>query len=73
MSAKWILNSGLHRGDVMSRDSGSEECESLEDCKRRFAEQERNWNRMGYQVWYAVAIGPDGEQVRLSDGTPYRR
>lgn len=27
--------------------------------------------RLGYLVWYAYAVGPDGVRVKLHEGNPY--
>lgn len=70
---KWKLHMGCHRGDIMSRDGGVDFCDSLEDCKKRVAEAESFWESIGYYVWFAKAIGPDGKHHELHPGTPYQR
>jgi hypothetical protein len=69
---KWRLNMGCHRGTLMSRDSNTEEYDSLEACKSAVASAEKFWASIGYFVWFANAYGPDGEQVQLHVGTSYR-
>ena len=71
MKTTWKLNYGCHRGTLISRDSECLELPSLEACKARLAEAETTWNRFGYSVWFAQAVGPNGEQVKLHEGTTY--
>ncbi|MFA6184281.1 MAG: hypothetical protein WC682_04230 [Parcubacteria group bacterium] len=71
MSKKWKLNIGCHCKTLMSRDLDVREHDSLEDCKRDVKESEEFWARMGYCVWFAKAIGPDGEKVELHKDTPF--
>ena len=68
----WTLSIGCHRGTLTSRDSGTEEHDSLEECKKAVAKAEKAWRSFGYFVWFATAKGPDGEEVKLHNGTPYR-
>ena len=55
----------------MSRDSGTEDCESLQDCQERVDDAERFYRRIGYCIWFAVAISPTGEKITLHNGNPY--
>jgi hypothetical protein len=70
MSKKWELYVGCHRHTLTSRDSTLREHDSLEDCKRDVAELEASYRSMGYCVWFAYAIAPNGEKVVLHKGTP---
>ncbi len=64
---------GCHSGSVTSRDHCDPETfESLDACRRAVAKAEENWKRVGSNVWYANATGPNGETVTLHEGTPYR-
>ena len=71
MRTNWKLNYGCHRGTLISRDSECLELPSLEACKARLAEAEAGLKRIGYSVWFAQAVGPNGEQVKLHEVTPY--
>lgn len=73
MLGKWNLNIGCHKGTLESRDSNNSEHDSLEECKEEVGRKEKDWSKMGYYVWYAFAIGPDGKRVELHSGTPYSR
>jgi len=66
---KWTLSIGSHNGTFMSRNSKSEDYESLEECREAVKEHERTWNRLGHYVWFARATGPNGEEVQLHPGT----
>jgi hypothetical protein len=69
---KWKLSLGCHRGTITSRDSGIEEYDSLEACKQAVAEAEKFWTQTGTFVWFATAFGPNGEEIKLHPGTPYK-
>ena len=73
MNEKWTLESGCHRGTLMSRDCGQEIHNSLEECEAAYRKAKESWSRMGYSVWYAYAISPTGERHRLDNGVPYAR
>jgi len=69
---KWKLDAGCHRGTVTTRDSIVKKYGSLEECESAFAEMKESWRKSGYSVWYARAKGPDGEDIKLDAGVPYR-
>lgn len=71
MPEKWTLHIGCHRKTLMSRDSDVREHDSLEDCRSDVKNSEECWARMGYYVWFAYAVGPNGEKVKLHEDTPY--
>jgi hypothetical protein len=67
--APWLLNIGIHSGTMMSRDSGihtvkfddpTATLESLADCIECAKAWEANYRSMGYYIWFAFAIAPDG-------------
>lgn len=64
----WKLVVGIHRGTITSRDSGSEDCKDLAECKRRFLEQQTSYANIGYVIWYAHAVSPTGQQHSLCTG-----
>ena len=70
---KWQLSIGCHDGTLTGRDSELREFDSLEECKNNLKESERFWNSIGHFVWFATAYGPNGEELSLHPGTPYRR
>lgn len=67
----WKLHIGCHKMTLASRDSGVREHDSLEACKKDVEESERFWASLGYYVWFAIAKGPDGEEIKLHEGTSY--
>lgn len=71
MTDKFILSMGCHKGTLMSRDSGSEECESLEQAREQVQQAEKFWKSIGYFVWFAQVKCPNGEVVKLHPGTSY--
>ena len=70
MSKKWTLNIGCHRNTHASRDSDTQEYDSLKECKNAVTETEKDLAERGYFIWCARAYGPDGEKVELHAGTP---
>jgi hypothetical protein len=69
---QWRLSIGIHKGTLMSRDTDNRTFNSLEECKRDVRQTEENMARIGYYIWFAKAYGPDGEEIKLHEGTPYR-
>jgi hypothetical protein len=69
---KWELHIGWHKGTLLSRDSEIRELDSLEECQRSLAKSEKSWATLGYFVWYARAVNPDGEKFLLHPGIPYK-
>ena len=35
-------------------------------------EAEKNFQKLGYFIWFATVFGPDGEKISIHKGTPYR-
>lgn len=73
MADKWTLKLGCHKGTVDSRDTDEREFDTFEECRESFQKTQDVWLRFGYFIWYAEAIGPNGEQEKLHPGTPYSR
>ena len=74
-SKKWELHYGIHRGTLMSRDTGVIERDTLEECRQYVAEEDQWLRSIGYMFWYAYAIEPgsDGKkQITLHPGNSYR-
>ena len=67
----WQLHLGCHRGTLMSRDADVDGYDTLEQCKNAVELAEKEYARLGYLVWYAYAVGPDGVRVKLHEGNPY--
>jgi hypothetical protein len=65
----WTLSHGIHRGTLTSRDSTSEGgFASKEACEARLQEREEYYNSIGYVIWFANAIAPDGTKHQLRPG-----
>ena len=69
---EWRLYLGCHRGTIASRDSIVEQHGSLEACCHAVESSERFYKSVGAYVWFATAVGPNGEEIRLHEGTPYK-
>lgn len=69
---KWRMTIGIHKGTLMSRDrERPKEKDSLEECLAEVAQAEKWYNSIGYYIWFANAIDPDGKNHALHPGTPY--
>ncbi len=68
----WVLTMGCHAGTLMSRDQALIEYHnSLEKCKQAVQKAERSWAVRGYVVWFARAVGPDGQSEELRPGNNF--
>lgn len=67
---KFVLNHGCHRGTLMSRDSTSEEFDTYEDAHKAYVEHRNFYTRIGYMIWFATIISPDGTKTDL-ESNPY--
>jgi len=68
---KWKLHWEIHSGTVMSRDIGdSYYFHTIEECKRKILQIEKDMNRLGFKIHFAHAylIGKD-EYVKVHEGT----
>ena len=70
----WKLQQGLHRGTITSRDGGEyttnrdgTPLQSLEECKAVARENAMAWASYGATSWYATAVSPEGERIRIPE------
>lgn len=68
MSDKWILNHGIHRGTITSRDSETQEYETEQEARNSFEKQRKWYTQYGYVIWFAYLISPSGEKIVLDSG-----
>lgn len=75
MPDKYILNHGCHNGTMMSRDSTSSkhntEEEEEEEAYQAYLEHRKFYRSIGYQIWFAEIVRPDGSKRHL-ESNPYR-
>jgi hypothetical protein len=72
MSNKFVLEHGVHRGSPSSRDAGSpEEHDTYEQAHASYQRHKAFYRKMGYQIWYAEIIKPDGTKVILEENPCY--
>lgn len=70
---KWVLQHGIHRGTIISRDSAESEYDTREEAIRAFLENKRRHASWGYVIWFAYLISPEGVKEVLDAGScPYR-
>lgn len=72
MSKKWKLNHGIHRGTITSRDATSQEFDSKEEALASLSKQKKFYRRIGYKIWFAELVDPEGEKTNLESDTNYR-
>ena len=70
MEGKYTLNHGCHRGTLMSRDSASDEYDSYEAAYQAYLEHRAFYRSIGYQIWFADIVAPDGTKTHL-ESNPY--
>ena len=70
MPDKFVLHHGCHRGTITSRDSTSREYDTYEDAHDAYLRHKEFYKGMGYQIWFAEIIKPDGTKVMLEQN-PY--
>jgi len=71
-NTKWRLNMGCHRGTLTSRDSSCEEYGSKNDAVKAYQQAKDFWLSIGYKVWFAELIAPDGTKETLDRGEHYQ-
>ncbi len=70
MSGPWTLRWGIHRGTLMSRDTGEpKQFDTVEECRTEAARIDESFigHGWGYRLWFATAHGPDGESVNFPE------
>ena len=68
---KWTVQHGIHRGTLTSRDSSVDTFDSEESAREYFQQQKAFYRKIGYSIWFAYLISPDGHETVLDAGTPY--
>jgi hypothetical protein len=64
---KWTLTHGIHRGTIASRDTaGPEEFDTRDAAIKYLNEQKRFYASLGYVLWFAKLVSPDGTEERLA-------
>jgi hypothetical protein len=79
----WKLQIGTHRGTKQSRDtevhttkydSPHEVLHTLDEVKECAKEWAAQYAHLGYSIWFAHAISPDGQTIsNILPSTPYRK
>lgn len=69
---KWLVVHGIHKGTVMSRDSGTSTHDSPEKAHARFREAKADYARVGYVTWFAYLYDDQGNRTELDRPVPYR-
>jgi len=71
---QWTLHIGAHDGTITGRDRERPQTKnSLQECREEVVKAESYYTGVGYYIWFAHAIDPDGKEHVLHPGTPYRR
>ena len=67
---KFVLQIGCHRGTLVSRDNEAREFDTYEEAYVSYLESKAAWKRIGYMVWFADIVAPDGAKTHL-ESNPY--
>ena len=68
---KFTLNIGCHRGTITSRDSESRTFDTYQEAHKSYLESKSFWRGIGYVVWFADIIAPDGTKTSPESNTCY--
>lgn len=68
---QWTLHIGCHKHHIMSRDSGTEYHDSREAAIQSWKDARKSWASIGYVVWFAELIAPDGTKELLESNPCY--
>lgn len=71
LTDKFVLNWGIHRGTLTSRDIGEPKYfDSEGEAQDELRAMNADFAKIGYQIWFARLTTPDGTEKRLMDN-PY--
>lgn len=71
MPDKWTLNIGCHCNTITSRDSTSEPYDSREEAYSAYRDHKKFYRSIGYVVWFAEIVAPDGSKETLEQNPCY--
>lgn len=73
MENKWELNHGIHRGTFSSRDAAETEFfDTKDEALQKFTEHKKFYRSIGYVIWFANLVSPDGIETQLESNSNYR-
>lgn len=68
---QYTLSWGIHAGTLTSRDVGeSYKFDTEQECIDKAHKLQSHYKNMGYKIWYANVINPDGTSRNIIS-TPY--
>lgn len=67
---KYTLHIGCHRGTLMSRDATAETYDTYEEAHDAYLKHRSFYRSIGYLVWFADIVSPDGTKTHL-ESNPY--
>lgn len=71
--SRWLLSYGIHRGDYWSREVKSSYFETEQEARNYYRKARRSAHRLGYIIWFAHLITPEGKQLNIDLGNSYKR
>lgn len=71
MSNKYNLHIGCHRNTITSRDSTVEEYDTEKEAIEAYKSHKSFYKSIGYVVWFAEIISPDGTKRMLEQNPCY--
>ncbi len=68
--AKWTLRYGIHKGTRETRESfNPKEFDDEQKAMKYYREYRKFWRGIGYKIWYARLMSPDGEEEVLESNS----
>lgn len=72
MTNRFTLNIGCHRGTITSRDSETRQFNTYAEAHANYLDTKAFWRSLGYMVWFAEIIAPNGTKTHLESNNSYR-
>ena len=72
MEEKYTLHHGCHNGTYTSRDTGNPQSfNTYDEAYARYLEHRKFYRSIGYQIWFAYIVGPDGSKTHIEENPYY--
>jgi len=70
---KWNLRLEFHRGTIMTRINHAYLLNTQEECESKFKKFKEKYDSIGFVVWFAYIVSPEGKEFQLHKGNQYER
>jgi hypothetical protein len=70
--SQYTLTWGIHRGTLISRDTGDPyKFDTEQECIEKAKELDSHFKTIGYKIWYAMITAPDGQRKEIMSNPYY--